>query len=106
MKTIENGEGFPIQPDDIPLPLPPETFRDYGLDSAEMAEVATYMIRICQKKGGWAPFDRQEIEVEAGNRDVHLGRLTTDWLIDYSQSPTFRVTEEFVTMCHRSSKAT
>ncbi|MGC9605793.1 MAG: hypothetical protein ABSF56_03550 [Minisyncoccia bacterium] len=130
-RIITDGSQFPVQPCDIHIG---EGFRRFwdAFGNAETEISAYYVVRLCQKLGGWIPFTRDEIESvyrEAGHHDgfrfnqlvdqgenvlngpaVLLGAMPETepvgggWIV-LGTDDKYRVTDDFVMRCFRTSPA-
>ena len=105
MHIVTDKNDYPIQPRHINAK---RHFWDaFGNNETEIS--AGYIVRLCQKLGGWVPFTREQIEAfynEAGHTDFWFNRLrgqrTEDFIV-LGEDGKFRVTHEFIARCHKSS---
>lgn len=100
MRTLGKGESFPIRPEHINAD---EHFFDaFGNMETEIS--AHYIVKMCQRRGTWAPFAVEEIEAEynkAGHRDFWWNRLISrKWIVE--DGDMLHITDEFVTRCFQS----
>lgn len=121
---ITNVSNFEIQPKDISL----ENHFFEAFDHTETEVSARHIIRLCQQRGGWFPFTKDEIEAvynKAGhggftfNRLIHPEMVPDSmvtvfaggysprhpvgggWIIE--KEGKFFVTDDFIRRCHKSS---
>jgi hypothetical protein len=99
-QIIVDGGKFSIQPKDIHIGRGFRHFFD-SFDNTETENSAYYIVRLCQKLGGWIPFTQKQIEEvyrEAGHRDG----FTFNRLVE-PQSVLARPAEEFGRMTEHAS---
>jgi hypothetical protein len=116
--VTDKTPGYPIQPKDIDA-------SDHlwnAFDHMETETSAGYIVRMCQLRGGWVPFTREEIEEfyqKAGRTNYSFNRLVDPgiahgyrgselkgggWVV-CDEAGTYRVTHEFITRCFKSAPA-
>jgi hypothetical protein len=122
-RAISDSSEFPIQPQDIDADKP---FHE-AFDHLETEESARWIVRMCQKFGGWYPFSSLELDAFCqhngceGHSHFHFHRLmnpqaswsrgearlfgTGGFLVKSEEDGRLRVTEEFVIRCHKASPA-
>jgi len=122
---------FPIQPSDIDVGIGKKYKHLFGaFDNSETEVSANYVVRLCQKKGGWLPFTLEEIEEfyrELGHRDgfrfnrlIEPGQKVLNaaavfggatpqtkpvgggWIV-LGDDKKYYITDDFVTRCFQSS---
>ncbi len=127
MPEITDRDSFEIQPKDINAK---GHFWD-AFDNVETEVSARYIVRLCQEKGGWSPFTREEIEKfyqRSGYVNFCFNRLVDPEMVPLSlvrafagcreplvpmgggwvilgEDGKYRVTEDFIRRCHKSSPA-
>lgn len=111
------GTDFPIKPSDINA----EEHLWNAFDNNETEVSAGYIVRLCQRKGGWLPFSDEEIESlyrEAGHSHFSFNRLVEPgmaffilrgsvpvgggWIVK-GDDGLYRVTDDFILRCFKSS---
>jgi hypothetical protein len=103
----ENGEGYNIQPGHINTG---EHFCD-AFGNCETEVSARLIVSLCQAKGGWIPFTKEEIDKHT-NQGFHFNRLcdcrepknNRNYVI-LGEDGKYRVTHEFIATCFKSSPA-
>lgn len=103
---ITNKPDYPIKPEHINVT---NNFRNTFAD--EQTEIsAHYIVRFCQKLGGWTPFARKDIEnfyIEATqhkNKNFSFNKLINcDYII--KEAGKLHVTHKFVALCFTASPA-
>ena len=117
-RVVIHERDFPIQPDHIATPKGGHFWNAF--DNTETEISARYVVRLCQRKGGWYPFSYDEIEAlynEAGYRNFAFNRLIEPgmafyiqkgrvpegggWIIE--QEGQYFVTDDFILRCYKSS---
>jgi hypothetical protein len=126
-KILVDGKNFPIQPSQINV----DKYLSHAFKNCYTDASAHHVIKLCQKLGGWFPFnylDIEEIYNEAGHHrfsfnhligqgiillnaaDVLAGKKTTTKLVDYydwivfGDDEKYHVTENFVKRCFKYSQ--
>ena len=109
---------FDIQPDQIDTPQGGHFWDAFGNSETEVS--ARYVVRLCQEKGGWYPFTREEIEEfynKSGHQNfwfnwlVHPGtaysitggsyQVGGGWILEKDDQ--YFVTDDFIQRCYKSA---
>jgi hypothetical protein len=107
-RIIVDGAKFPIQPNHIHISEGFEHLWDaFGNTETEVS--AYYVVKLCQRLGGWLPFTEKQIEM-LYRESKHIG-FTFNSLVRHDGSGwivldaegNYRVTDDFVTRCFKSS---
>lgn len=126
MAIVTESTRHKIKPKDINTS---QHFFD-AFDNTETEISAGYIVRLCQKKGGWFPFTKNEIEAfyrESGNVNFTFNRLIEPEMVPPSLARAFaghhdtpvpkgggwvvningmyHVTDDFIVRCFKSSPA-
>ena len=98
---IIDGSKFPIQPKDIHIGKGFEHFSD-AFDNMETEASAYYVVRLCQKLGGWIPFTLEQIEEvyrEAGHKGFTFNRLVESEAVLAHPAEVFGQIAEHASLC-------
>ncbi len=102
--STEKGKKYPIEPVHIHSEAP--LWDAFGNMETEVS--ARFIVRLCQAKGGWFPFTKEEIDVQSRedyrfNRLIEFGSRDERNLVILGDDNQYRVTHEFIARCFRSS---
>lgn len=117
---VTHADSFHIQPKDINTPPGGHFWDAFGENETEVS--ARYIVRLCQRKGGWHPFTKEEIEKlynEAGYKNFEFNRLIEPGMAFYIQKGRvpegggwiierekyFYVTDDFILRCYKAAPA-
>lgn len=105
--NTEAGKQYPIQPSHINAG--DHLWEAFGNSETEIS--AGYIVRLCQKRGGWLPFTKKDIDAFSKHdfRFNHLhvhGRDKDEYnVVRLSDDEQYYVTHEFISACFKSSPA-
>jgi hypothetical protein len=103
--SIEQWKKYPIKPSHINTK---EHFWD-AFGNVETEASALFIVRLCQEKGGWLPFTKEELD-RISKEDYRFNRLRNSEdgegagdLVILGSDNQYRVTHKFIATCFRSS---
>lgn len=103
---ITNKPDYPIKPEHINIT---QHFYDAFGNMIETEISASYIVRLCQKLGGWVPFTKGDIEKfyndVSGFKNFSFNRLLFNDYIIKMKDGKFHITRAFVEECFKSSPA-
>lgn len=105
--TTEAGKQYPVQPNHIHTG--DHFWEAFGNSETEIS--ARYIVRLCQARGGWLPFTKEEINAFSEHNfwfnRLHVpGRDNDEYnVVRLADDGKYYVTHEFISACFKSCPA-